>query len=207
MVSMTSAEIRTMAGKELSLAQNTSRSKVLKTKLKPLKESRRLPTIEGRMDHIELVKHIREIGETDLERYYYCIRDKSANCFYEFYMCQFDEIVTDVDDYVTISSRGVTHFVAKEAEFLTLSDWVDEVDAYRKIHQIKFFKNFSIGKCYALWKKLVKSTKTMERGSYLGKELYQADTSLNKYIIGIRKLIYTLQQSDMIQVILCINLS
>jgi len=192
--SLTSLEIRTLAGKELSMTKTTPRFKQMKGKLKPLK--RQLAQVEDQMDHIELVCSIKE-GIIDDPNYYYCKRGKN---FYEFNLCQFEDIKADYDDYVTISSRGVTHFVGKEAEFLSLSDWLDEVNDYRRVSVIPFFKNFAVGKCYALWKKLVKSTKTFECRSYLAKELFEADTSINDLLIYIRKELYTLESSDIINV-------
>ena len=90
--------------------------------------------------------------------------------------------------------------MSKEAEFLTLTEWKDEVENYQKINQVSFFKNFRIGKSFTLWKRLVKRTKMIEHGSYLGKELFQADGQINRQLIKLRQLINNLQKRDIIQV-------
>jgi hypothetical protein len=199
--SLTSLEIRTLAGKELSMAKTTSQLKHMKGRLKPLKQQ--LVEIEDQMNHIELICNIKEGVIDNPNHHYYCKRGKN---FYEFSLCQFEEIRADHDDYITVSSRGVTHFVGKEAEFLTFSDWLDEVNDYKRISVIPFFKNFAVGKCYVLWKNLVKSTKTFGCRSYLGKELFEADTNINAPLISIRKELYTLESSDITYVTVEFNL-
>ena len=82
---------------------------------------------------------------------------------------------------------------------MSLTEWKDEVENYQKINQISFFKNFRIGKSFSLWKKLVKRTKMIERGSYLTKELFQADGKINKPLVDIRRLLHALYSSDILQ--------
>ena len=94
----------------------------------------------------------------------------------------------------------MTHFVNKEAEFLTLAEWKDEVENYQKINKIAFFKNFRIGKSFTLWKTQVKRTKMIERGEFLGKELFQADPNINQQLIKIRQLLHHLYYGDVMQV-------
>ena len=145
-----------------------------------------------------ILRYLEDIAMEEQDKYYYCFK---GNEFYEYYVCHFDEIDTEMDDYITISTRGVTHFISREAEFLTLSEWRDEVENYHKAICIPFFRNFRIGKSFALWKKLVKGTKMVERGSYLNKELFHADSQVNARLIDIRKILNTLQSSDILQVI------
>lgn len=184
------------------MAKTTSQLKYAKGKLRPLKKGGF--HAEEHMDHMELIYNIKEGVTPDPNHYYYCRRGKN---FYDFALCAFEDITADRDDYITVSTRGVTHFVGKEAEFLTLSDWIDEVRDYRKVSKIPFFKNFAVGKSYALWKKLVKSTKTFECGSYLGKELFEADANINGPLVDIRKELYTLESSDIINVRLSVRAS
>ncbi len=90
------------------------------------------------------------------------------------------------------------HFVSREAEFISLAEWKDEVENYKKVHGIPFFKHFRSQKSFVLWKRLVKRTKMVERGAYLKKELFIVDKNLNIHGIDIRKLIYKLNSSDII---------
>ena len=197
--SMTSADIRAKAEKELQQSASFGKPSKEKGRLKPLRKLRnkRYERKEDKSSHTELIRYLEDSKTEDQDKYYYCLKGRS---FYEFYACHFEDIETEIDDYITISARGVTHFINKEAEFLTLSEWKDEVENYQKINKISFFKNFRIGKSFTLWKRLVKRTKMIERGSYLTKELFQADGQINRPLISIRQLLNTLQSSDILQV-------
>lgn len=93
------------------------------------------------------------------------------------------------------------HFIKKEAEFMSLAEWMDEVENYNKINQINFFKNFRKGKSFTLWKRYVKRTKMDERRAFLKKALFQGDTQINKQLIIIRNCLNNLQNRDLFQVI------
>jgi len=177
-------------------------SKSTKVKLKPIEKSKKYEIMEGRSTHMDIVNYIEEVGDKEKDKFYYCIKGKN---FYEYYVCYFEELDKDTADYITISTRGVTQFVNKEAEFFTLLDWKTEVESYEKVARIPFFKNYHIRKNFNLWDKLVKGTKMSERRSYLNKELFSVDSQLNKGIIGIRKILNGLVNGDLLQVVYTLN--
>ena len=57
---------------------------------------------------------------------------------------------------MTISARGITHFVDKEAIFMTIEEWEREVKMFHKLRSIEFFKNYKKWKNFSLWKKLMR---------------------------------------------------
>jgi len=92
------------------------------------------------------------------------------------------------------------HFINKEAEFMSLAEWMDEVENYKKINEISFFRNFRKGKSFSLWKRFVKRTKMDERGAFLKKALFQGDPQINKQLIQIRDYLNNLNGRDLLQV-------
>ena len=40
---------------------------------------------------------------------------------------------------MTISARGIIHFIRGEAQFLTIKEWEREVRLYQQIKEIQFF--------------------------------------------------------------------
>lgn len=57
-------------------------------------------------------------------------------------------------EYMTISSRGITHFLDEDAQFLTIEEWEREVTMYHKLKQIPFFRDYKTWKNFTLWKHL-----------------------------------------------------
>ena len=194
-----SLAIRLKAEKELNSHAKVN-LKNLKdvVKLKPirLKKAKQNKKKLGE-NHLDVITNLIENNSGIIDKYYYCLK---GNNFYEFYKCSFDQINADTDDYLTISSRGITHFVCKETEFLTISEWKNEIESYKMINQISFFRNFRIGKSFFLWRRLVKRTKMVERGSYLSKELFRADPKINMSLVSIRKLLNSLQSCNIFPV-------
>lgn len=198
----TLAEVRAEASREL---QHSARqmTKPEKGKLPPLKREKEKPVAvkikKDRKTHIQLINALQEIKGDEKSNYYYCKKTKD---FYNFLEDSFSNIDPKIDDYITLSARGVMHFIKKEAEFMTLAEWMDEVENYKKINDIPFFKNFRKGKSFSLWKSYVKRTKMDERKAYLKKALFHGDPQINKHLIGIREVLNTLQNSDLLQVFL-----
>jgi dynein heavy chain, axonemal len=60
------------------------------------------------------------------------------NHSYDFKIVDFHE--KNKDEYMTISSRGITHFIKGEAHFMTIEEWEREAKMFHKILEIKFFK-------------------------------------------------------------------
>ncbi len=119
---LTAAEIRAEAEKEL---QEKGATQGLRLKpLQPLKTTRHSRSntsirerkkeeglklkvddedLMQRVPHIELIRLIEDGNKSDHDEYYYCKRLRKQ--FYEFFGAAFEEIDTERDDYITISSR------------------------------------------------------------------------------------------------------
>ena len=59
---------------------------------------------------------------------------------YEFQIIPFNRV--NPNAYMTISSRGVTHFCNGHLTFPTLSEWEVEQELYSKIQKIPFFAKY-----------------------------------------------------------------
>jgi dynein heavy chain len=51
---------------------------------------------------------------------------------------------------MTISARGIIHFVDNEAYFISLEEWEREYRLYSELRKIKFFKNYRKWKNFTL---------------------------------------------------------
>ncbi len=50
---------------------------------------------------------------------------------YDFKVVEFDN--KNAEEYMTISARGITHFVEGEGNFLTLDEWEREYTLYKQL--------------------------------------------------------------------------
>jgi len=56
--------------------------------------------------------------------------------------------------YYTLSAKGLTHYIDKKPrEFIKLSDWIIERQAYNYVSNIDFFKNFKTWRILKIWRK------------------------------------------------------
>jgi dynein heavy chain len=67
---------------------------------------------------------------------------------------EFDE--RNQKEYMTISARGITHFLDDEATFLTIEEWEREARMFGKLCGIEFFKKYKLWKNFFLWKRLMR---------------------------------------------------
>ena len=75
---------------------------------------------------------------------------------YDFNVKEFDN---NKEEYMPISSRGITHFVEGEGTFLTLDEWEREFTLYDRLRKIRFFAKYKIWKNFLLWKRLMRINK------------------------------------------------
>jgi dynein heavy chain len=73
---------------------------------------------------------------------------------YDFKIVDFDE--RNKQEYMTISARGITHFVGGEATFMTIEEWEREARMFHQLLEISFFKMYKKWKSFSLWKKLMR---------------------------------------------------
>ncbi len=57
---------------------------------------------------------------------------------------------------MTISARGITHFINEEANFMTVEEWEREAKMFHQLLEIEFFKKYKKWKSFSLWKKLMR---------------------------------------------------
>jgi dynein heavy chain len=82
------------------------------------------------LDFIRLVQSDPELAS----RFAYCNR---IGEFYDFVIVPFKE--RRDEEYLTVSQKGIVHFIKGEANFLTISEWERETRIYKKIQNIPFF--------------------------------------------------------------------
>ncbi len=76
------------------------------------------------MEFIKLVQMDSEFQN----RFCYCNRQED---YYEFEIVPFSE-KNEAED-MTVSQRGIVHFIKGEANFMTISEWEREARIYKKI--------------------------------------------------------------------------
>lgn len=142
-------------------------------------------------EFIQVIKNDPELAED----FWYCNRKGDA---YNFEFVPFDK--KDDDEYLTISARGVTHFINKEAIFLTLPEWEREYKLYDKLKQINFFAKYKKWKNFSLWKNLRRRNMITERKSHLESELFILDRILMDPLLKIRDKNYTILRWDLVDI-------
>ena len=109
--------------------------------IKELTETKQLTPF----DFIQIIKRDPELCED----FWYCNRRSNA---YDFEFVKFD--ARNEDEYLTISSRGVTHYINREAIFMTLQEWEREYKLFNKLQYIPFFAKYKQWKNFSLWKNM-----------------------------------------------------
>lgn len=84
----------------------------------------------------------------------FCYLIKCSNP-YDFRIVDFVDIR---NEYMTISARGITHFVDDEATFMTIEEWEREAKMFHHLQKIQFFMIYKKWKSFSLWKKLMRRT-------------------------------------------------
>ena len=82
-------------------------------------------------------------------RFCYCVRKEE---YYDFEIVAFKDI-NDISikkkEYMTVSSRGIVHFINDEANFMSISEWEREQRVFKKIQQISFFLKYRTWKTFS----------------------------------------------------------
>jgi dynein heavy chain, axonemal len=55
--------------------------------------------------------------------------------------------------YMTVSSRGITHYIKGVNEFIKIDDWVKESKLFEKLGKIQFFREYKKWKNFFHWQK------------------------------------------------------
>ena len=103
----------------------------------------------------------------------------------------YDYMVKEFDyqreEYMTISSRGITYFNEGDGTFLTLDEWEREFTLYQKLREIEFFAKYKIWKNFLLWKRLMRINKMKTYQASLHRELFMLDDQLRLPLLEIRQ--------------------
>mmetsp|Transcript_28714 Transcript_28714/g.25821 ORF Transcript_28714/g.25821 Transcript_28714/m.25821 type:complete len:201 (-) Transcript_28714:115-717(-) len=105
---------------------------------------------------------------------------------YDWKIIDFDK--RNPKEYMTISSRGITHFLDDDATFLTIEEWEREVTMYHKLKQIPFFRDYKAWKNFTLWKHLNRRNMMRDRSQLLTQDLFILDKRLNSTLLKIRQI-------------------
>ncbi|OMJ88621.1 hypothetical protein SteCoe_9401 [Stentor coeruleus] len=122
--------------------------------------------------------------------FWYCNRIGDA---YDFQLVPFSK---KNEEYLTISSRGITHFTPSGAYFLSLEEWEREYKLYQRLKEIDFFKQYKKWKNFSLWKNLRRKKMMDERGKFLQSELFILDEKLRTPILSLREKIWDMFRFD-----------
>ena len=74
------------------------------------------------------------------------------NHAYDYKIVDYDK--RNLKDYMTISARGITHYVDNVGEFIKIEQWEKEMKQFQKLGQIGFFKEYKLWKNFYIWNKL-----------------------------------------------------
>lgn len=104
----------------------------------------------------------------------------------------------DPNQYLTISSRGVTYFMNGTTEFLTLEEWDREYKLYQHLKKINFFKQYKKWKNFSLWKNLRRRSMIKDRAEFLKTQLFILDDILREPLLNLRTQTYRIMRADII---------
>lgn len=94
----------------------------------------------------------------------------------------------DHENFYTISAQGVQHVREGIAEFTPLHIWAAEYDAFIRVRQMKFFKQFRLWKQYSQWRDSVVHKKQNNSREFLNLNLFLVDNHLQPALLKVRNL-------------------
>ena len=141
--------------------------------------SKVIPELEEKVDQDEedknmdiINKFIREAfeGKDYRTNFVYYLPSGKEN-YYDLKQADFNDISKE-KIYYTLSAKGLTVYVEKKPkEFIKLSEWIIERQAYNKVSEISFFKNFKIWRILKLWRQNIFRKKKINYDSELKSKL------------------------------------
>ena len=124
------------------------------------------------MDFIQLV----QVDPEFANRFCYCNRVENEGQMFDFEVVPFKN--RNDSEYLTISARGIVHFVKGEATFMSIPEWEREARLFSKITNISFFKKYRTWKSFSAWKTLMRRTMLFKTSDFLYRELFMLDPEL-----------------------------
>ena len=67
---------------------------------------------------------------------FFCYCNRKTD-FYDYEVVAFDQ--KNEDDYLTVSKRGVVHYLKGETSFMPILEWEKESQTFKSIKKIQFF--------------------------------------------------------------------
>jgi len=119
-----------------------------------------------------------------------------ANSIYELEVVDHKDL--NHDDYFTLSSDGITHFVDSHAEFTSRNGWDREFQVYSKIERIRFFRRFRIFKNFNMWKKNIKRGKASAAAEKLQDKLFLLNLTLSSSLLDVRDMCIDLNSNSLV---------
>jgi len=102
--------------------------------------------------------------------------------YYDLKTADFNDISKE-KIYYTLSAKGLTVYVEKKPkEFIKLSEWIIEKQAYNYVSEINFFKNFKIWRILKLWRQNIFRKKKINYCSELKSKLLLSNNNYNHRI-------------------------
>jgi len=128
------------------------------------------------------------------ERFVYC---KKVGDFYDFEISPFE--IEEGEEHMTVSARGIVHYINGEYNFVGVAEWEREVRIYQKIKQIPFFDKYRTWKTFSTWKTLMRRTMIFKTSDFLNRELFLLDGKLSKPLLDIREKAWMVKEQKMVQ--------
>ena len=119
------------------------------------------------------------------EFFCYCNRRQD---YYDFEVVPFND--KNENEYLTVSKRGLVHFIKGSPNFISVEDWEKEANIYRKIRKIKFFNHFKSWKTFSNWKTLMRRTMFNKTSVFLKRELFLLNSELSKPLLDMKMKTY-----------------
>ena len=102
----------------------------------------------------------------------------------------------EYNEYFTISKNGVSYFVnGSPREFIKLSDWLVEREAFNQLKSISFFKRFRTWKTCVMWKRNVNRQRRNKKSKMLEEKLFWVDEDYSELLLSHRQQCYEIEQT------------
>eukprot|EP00899_Mesostigma_viride_P007437 jgi/Mesvir1/16695/Mv15092-RA.1 len=99
----------------------------------------------------------------------------------------------DPNDFYTMSSRGITHYVdGGNADFTSLEQYEREYELFHAMTQLKVFRKFRSWKGFSLWRRAVRRTKLARARTQLEKNLFSLNPIFQVSMGRVRQLCFGL---------------
>lgn len=125
----------------------------------------------------------------------YCNRKED---FYDFEVVPFSH--KNDNEYVTVSQRGLIHFIKGQPNFMSIMDWERESNIFRKMKKIPFFSNFKSWKTFGNWKTIMRRTMFAKTQDFLKRELFLLDAELSKPLLDMRMKTYQINKQNLVSI-------